>query len=531
MSFTGDSWKPNRKQEQFLSLPTSIREGAYAGGAGSGKTDILLVYGIINRWHENPNFKQVFLRRTFPELRNEVVPRAKLLFRKFDADFNQSNMTFTFPSGATIILGHCQNEDDVHHYDSMEINLFTPDEITSFTEYQYLYIGFTRVRTNDKKLPAIIRCAGMPGGVGHSWFKKRFVDPDPLGNKIIVGRGGNKRIFVFATQGDNPHVDPNYKQSLEALPEAEKRAKLYGDFDAYLGQVFEEFRDRSYPDEPDNAVHVIEPFEIPDWWPKIVIGDWGYAAMTWIGYGAISPDKRLYIYREQWWRRTKIEEWAPYVREWIDAENPRIIKFCKSAKQDRGQEHTIQEQIETALGRPIELSANSPGSRVAGKSLLHEYLRWKTTYSPSQEPRVYSEDYSQWLIRNRPLDEYKSYINSFNPPEEETNIPKLQIFDTCPILISAIKAATYAKAREGVPAEDIAEFDGDDPLDGIRYMVDTADSYFDEASDEFEKIQAREELLKKLSNTQDFTAFYRNAHRIEATGKIQSVRRFHRARH
>jgi len=169
-----NEWKPSPKQEAFLAIPTSIKEAAYLGGAGSGKSDILLIYGICHRWHEHSKFKQVFLRRTFPELRTEIVPRTKELYTKFGATFNKTDMMWTFPrldqyggtgvanDGAIIMLGHCENEDDAHKYDSMEINLFTPDEITSFTEYMYLYIGFTRVRTGDPELPAAhVRRAGV----------------------------------------------------------------------------------------------------------------------------------------------------------------------------------------------------------------------------------------------------------------------------------------------------------------------------------------------------------------------------------
>ena len=217
----------------------------------------------------------------------------------------------------------------------------------------------------------------MPGGIGHTWTYKRFIKPYPKGGKIIVGSGGNKRIYIHSTLEDNKHIDPTYKQSLQGITiEAERKAKLLGDWDAYQGQVFDEFRDRKFEDEPDNALHVIEPFDIPQWWPRIVIGDWGFAAMTWIGYAAISPSKRVYIYREQYWVKTKIAEWAPHVKLYIDKECPRLIRFCKSARQDRGQEHTIQQQIEDELGQSIELSNNTPGSRVAGKLLIHEYLRW-----------------------------------------------------------------------------------------------------------------------------------------------------------
>ena len=517
MAVNTNEWKPSKKQEEFLSIPTSIKEAAYLGGAGSGKSDILLMYAIVHRWHEHPKFKQVFLRRTFPELRSEIVPRAKFIYTKFGATFNKTEMIWTFPSGAMIFLGHCENESDVSKYDSMEINLFTPDEITSFTEYMYLYIGFTRVRTATPDLPAIIRTAGMPGGIGHSWTKKRFVDPEKRGGKIIVGRGGNKRIMIFATQADNPHIDPNYKKSLEALPEAERNAKLYGDFDSYLGQVFTEFRDHKIVDEPEHALHVCEPFDIPEWWPRIVVGDWGFTAMTWIGYAAISPSRRIYIYREQYWIKTKIAEWAPYVKANIDREHPRLVRFCQSAAQKRGEEHTIQEQIEAELKVPVELSQNSAGSRVAGKMMIHEYLRWTSKFVPLEEMPKYNEEYAMWIMRNRGMNEYKAYMNSFNPQEPENNLPKLQIFrDCCPILVNAIKACSYDKPKNNKAAEDIAEFEGDDPIDGLRYLVNAADGFFDEANTEFKRVQAQQQVMDKLSNTNDWTAFYRNMERIES---------------
>jgi hypothetical protein len=539
-----NEWKPSLKQTEFLSVPTTVKEAFYGGGAGSGKSELLLMFPLIHKWHTNHKFKQVFMRRTYPELRSEILPRSRDFYTKFGATLNKTEMTWTFPredqyggtgrsnEGAMIFLGHCENEDDARKYDTMEINLFTPDELTSYTEWIYLYIGFTRVRTSHPDLPAIIRAAGMPGGIGHSWVKKRFIDPAINGGKIIVGKGGNKRIFIFATQSDNPYIDPNYKTSLEALPEAEKKAKLYGDFNAYLGQVFTEFRDRRYLDEPPNAIHVIEPFDIPQWWPKIVIGDWGFAAMTWIGYAAISPSRRVFIYREQHWIKTKIAEWAPHVKLYIDRESPRLIRFCKSAGQDRGQEHTIQQQIEEEIGQPIELSNNTPGSRIAGKSLIHEYLRWQPKLIMSETERSnYNDDYAMWIMRNRGLNEYKSYLKSFEPQEPELNLPKLQIFNgACPILVEAIKACSYDKPKGNKPAEDVAEFEGDDPIDALRYLVDACEGFFDDANEEFKKIQKQEALIQKLSADNDWTAFYRNSQKLESESE-ESIKPVGRYRH
>jgi len=555
VAFDRGFWRPNKKQEKFLSLPNTIFEGFYGGGNASGKSDVLLVYGLIHRWHENPKFKQVFMRRTYPELKNEIVPRSREIYPKFGATFNKTDMIWTFPrpgelggsgvrTGAMIFLGHCELDDDAHKYDSMEINLFTPDELTTFTEFIYLHIGFTRVRTSDPNLPAIIRAAGMPGGIGHTFVKKRFVSPYPQGNRIIVGKGNVKRVYVHSTVADNPHADKEYSQRLDGIPsEAERKARKFGDWDAYQGQVFDEFRDRKYPDEPENALHVIPPFEIPSWWPRMFIGDWGFAAMNYIGYYAISPSKRLYLYRERYWLKTKVEVWAPELKADIDREKPRVVKFCKSVSQERGLEHTIQSQIEEAIGMPIELSLNSPGSRVAGKLLLHEYMRWKPKpVIPHSEMPIYSEEYAMWLLRNKGMIDYKSYLSLFDAPEPEANIPKLQIFCCeaenheghefcCPIMIDSIKACSYDKpSKEGKPAEDVAEFNGDDPYDDIRYAVDSAEHYYEIAGKEFARVQKQEQLTQALQNTQDFTAFYRNMKTLESRPAMQAVSRFHRGR-
>lgn len=546
-------WRPSRKQRIFLSIPFEIKEALYGGGAGSAKTDTLVMFGLVHRWHENPKFKQVLLRRTYSELKNEVMGRCNSVYPRFGASFNKSDMMYTFPrpdqfgsgahpAGAIIKLGHCEDENDVHQYDSMEIPLFTPDEITLLTEYIYLYISQERNRAPiDSGLPSITRAAGMPGGIGHKFTKRRFVAPCKEGGKVIIGRGGNLRIYIHATLADNPHIDPTYRKSLEGRPEAEKRAKLHGDWDSYEGQVFDEFRDKKFPDEPDNALHVVRPFNIPDYWLKFTIGDWGYAAMCYVAFYAISPDKRLYQYRELGFLKTKIKEWGPIVKQFIDRENPRVVKFCKSAGQDRGQDQTIQEQISEALDLSIELTNNSPGSRIAGKMLLHEYLRWKALPEiPKESVPNYNDEYARFLLRNKGLIRYNEYLEQFKPPTRENNIPKLQIFlcdklgtheghPNCnPMVIEAIKACSYDKPKDDKPVEDVKEFNGDDPYDTVRYAVDTGESLLLEAEQEFEYIAKQQALINQLNQTTDFTAFYRNMGALESSTKIGPVGRYRR---
>ncbi len=133
-----------------------------------------------------------------------------------------------------------------------------------------------------------------------------------------------------------------------------------------------------------------------------------------------------------------------------------------------------------------------------------------------------------WLMRNKGLNEYKEYLLSFDTPVDEV-LPKYQMFNTCPLAAQAIKSCIYAKSREGVPSEDVAEFDGDDPYDGQRYALDTAERFFIEAVQEMEEVEKRQDITDKLNNTQDWTAFYRMHQKIEAdTNDIyKPVRMFH----
>jgi hypothetical protein len=143
----------------------------------------------------------------------------------------------------------------------------------------------------------------------------------------------------------------------------------------------------------------------------------------------------------------------------------------------------------------------------------------------------YDEEYAMWIMRNRGMDEYKAYMNSFLPQEEETNIPKLQILEgACPMLIEAIKACSYDKPKNNKVVEDIMEFEGDDPIDGLRYLVDAAEGFFDESNEEFKKIQKQEILVQKLAATNDWTAYYRNSAKLEE-GTEDTIKPVGRYRH
>lgn len=521
-------WKPTKKQEQFISCPFEVFEALYGGAAGSGKSEILILLPIIYKFHDHPLFKGLIMRRTFPELEAEIIKRSVEWYPSTGAVYNESKREWRWPRGASIKFGHAEKEQDVRKYDSAQYNYFAPDESTSFTEFQYRFISFSRVRSRSADLPAIVRAATNPGNIGHVYFRDRFVAPFKEGGRIIKdSKTGLLRLFIQATIRDNPHLleaNPQYVQMLENLPEAEKRAKLLGDWYTFTGQVFNEFRVDPLPGEPEIAKHVIESFEIPSWWPRIVGIDWGYEAMTWIGWGAVSPKGQVFIYREYAEKGKKTIDWiADFINATCEKQEERdaiqTIRICHSAAQNRGEPLNILSQVRAAVleaGMKASVGLGSRG-RINKKLNLHEYLRWKPKIDVlAKYGQPFDADLAERIFRMHGTAKYEQYLAMYKESKAEDNLPKLQIFNSCQEVIKAIPACVYEdRAVNGKVSEDVKEFDGDDPYDGVCILLDAVKDYIVEHAVELEKLKKEDDARIQLYNSGDQTAFYRRMEILE----------------
>ena len=274
-----------KKQKLFLDADES--EVLFGGAAGGGKSYGQMVDALLFAL-KYPGSKQLVLRRTFAELEKSLIRTSLALFPRELYSFNSSSHTGKFKNSSCIDFGYCATENDVYQYQSAEYDCVRFDELTHFTEAQYIYL-ISRVR-GANSYPKQIKSSTNPGGIGHSWVKARFVDPYPP-RTPFVGDDGMKRIFIPSLLDDNAFLtrgDPDYKKRLLALPERERRALLDGDWNIFDGQYFSEF---------SAAKHVCTPFEIPAGWRKYRTIDYGLdrLACLWI---AVSPDGCAYVYRE-----------------------------------------------------------------------------------------------------------------------------------------------------------------------------------------------------------------------------------------
>lgn len=278
-----------KKQKKFIN--SEAFETLFGGAAGGGKSYGQLVDALLYAL-KYPKSKQIIFRSTFADLEKSLI-RVSLDFYPLSiANYNNSKHTWKFDNGSIIDFGYIQYEKDVYQYQSAEYDVIRFDELTHFTEYMYTYM-ISRCR-GANPYPKGMKSSTNPGGVGHVWVKERFIDigePNVIHNCKLETGEEVTRIFIPSLVTDNKFMleyDPDYIKRLDALPEKERKALKYGDWDIYDGMFFPEFKRR---------IHVIEPFEIPDNWNRYIAMDYGLDMFA-VLFVAIDTKGKAYVYNE-----------------------------------------------------------------------------------------------------------------------------------------------------------------------------------------------------------------------------------------
>lgn len=236
------------------------------------------------------------------------------LYPRGIATYNSSKHTWKFKNGSIIDFGYIDNEKDVYQYQSAEYDIIRFDELTHFTEYMYVYM-ISRCR-GANPYPKGLKSSTNPGGIGHSWVKERFIDigkPNEIHECLLLPDKPDKstRIFIPSLVQDNKFMldyDPDYIKRLDMLPEKERQALKYGDWEIYDGMFFPEFKRRT---------HVIEPFVIPDEWFRYISIDYGLDKFA-VLFHAVDTRGTDYVYNEIHESNLIVSEAANKLKEFPD---------------------------------------------------------------------------------------------------------------------------------------------------------------------------------------------------------------------
>ena len=387
-------FRPN-EGPQTAFLASSEREVLYGGAAGGGKSYAMLADPL--RYLSHPQFSGLLLRRTTEELR-ELVWKSQELYPKIipGIKWSERKMQWTSPSGGRLWLSYLDRDDDVLRYQGLSFCWIGFDELTQWpTPFAWDYLR-SRLRSIAPDLPVFMRATTNPGGAGHVWVKKYFVDPSPPGtefwatdvdgNTLKFPTGHTKagkplfqRKFIPAKLFDNPYLakSGDYETMLLSLPENQRKRLLEGNWDVAEGAAFPEF---------SREIHVIAPFDIPKNWSRFRACDYGYSSYSAVLWFAIAPDGQLIVYRELYVSKVLAKDLANKVLHLEEADGTILYgvldSSCWHRRGDTGPSLAEQMITQGCRWRPSDRSA---GSRIAGKNEVHRRLQVQEAFGDVEE--------------------------------------------------------------------------------------------------------------------------------------------------
>jgi hypothetical protein len=267
-------------QTALISCP--VFEVFFGGARGGGKTD-----GVLGDFLEHADtYGQhaigLMLRRQRTEL-IETIERSKQIYGPLGWTYHEQDKMWRAPDGARLRFAYLERDADAEAYQGHSYTRLYVEEIGNFPSDRPILKLMATLRSGAG-VPVGFRATGNPGGPGHQWVKARYIDPAPLGFRIIKDAVSDlERVYIPSRVGDNSYLGESYVQQLKASgSEQLVKAWLQGDWDIVEGAFFDCW---------DAKKHVVRPFEIPGGWTRFRSGDWGSAKPFSFGWWAVVTDK------------------------------------------------------------------------------------------------------------------------------------------------------------------------------------------------------------------------------------------------
>lgn len=407
-------WKPN-DGPQTKALQTTAYETLYGGARGGGKTDAGLVWLAKPYLLTAPNARALVIRKNGDDLA-DWIDRAARLYSRYGAVVTGKPALIRFPSGYKIRTGHLKDDQAYTKYQGQEYQRMVIEELTQIAQEKNYIQLLGSCRSTIDGIDARIFCTTNPGGVGHGWVKKRFIDPSAWGIKFMGGDTGRTRVFIPAKVEDNPTLmqsDPNYVKYLEGLKDSDVelyKAWRLGDWDTFAGQYFREFR---------RDVHVYPPFSPRKDLTKIAGMDWGrtdpfaFLAAVLLPVKYTGRDKtdvfateekdytfnRVVVYQEAYGTEKSPKEWAETMNQkadiaglqWVQCDNMIFNPQNDTSRSIADQFYDFDERFRGKL-KPASKE------RIGGWEEIHNWL----SLAPDGKPYMMLTETCQNLIRTLP---------------------------------------------------------------------------------------------------------------------------------
>jgi phage terminase large subunit len=413
--------------------PTAI---GYGGARGGGKSHWLLAQMGVDDCQRVPGLKCLLLRKVGKANMEHFEDLRRRLFGLLPHEFTAYRGILTFKNGSRIVAGHFQNEKDIDAYLGLEYDVIGIEEATTLSSRKHSDIS-TCCRTSKPNWRPRIYSTSNPGGVGHAWYRTKFVIP-------YVEKKETETRFIPARVGDNRFNNPEYTKILANLTGWQKRAWFEGDWDIAAGQFFTTFR---------REVHAVETFDdtrAREWFAAM---DYGFTHYTVVLLGCTDGDGNVFVVYEHAERL-----WLP--QRHAVAVNAMLARHCVfESRASRG---------ESPNKRPLQISD------------LKRFVAGADVFSKQSDGTTVAAQYAKLGIRltcanTDRVNGWAEILSRFGDPSVGI-APRLFIHRRCGRLLECLPSLQHDPNRP----EDVLKIDadedgigGDDSADALRYLVAT----------------------------------------------------------
>lgn len=403
-------------QAKFLACPAN--EILYGGARGGGKSYGLLLDWVAHAGRYGKEARGILFRRTMPEL-EDMLDKARELLPRMGWKYFEQKKTWMSPQGAALKMRYLERDQHADRYQGHAYTWVGLDEAGSWPRPDPIDKLRATLRSAAGVKPRMVLSAN-PGGAGHNWIKRRYVDPAKPYTLQAEITGGSRWTLTYipARFSDNrilQQADPGYiDRATDRLPDWLARAWRDGDWNIVAGGMFD--------DVWHESVHAVEPFDIPSGWRVDRSFDWGSSKPFSVGWWAESDGTDI-EYPDGSKRSTqrgdlfRIAEWYGWNGEpntGVKATAAEIARGIKRIEKDMGHRvhpgpadssiydvenaNSIASDME-AVGVRWERADKGPGSRKQG----WEKLRERLTNSVKREgPGLYVFSTCRQFIRTVP---------------------------------------------------------------------------------------------------------------------------------
>ena len=412
-------YEPNQRQALFHMASEDYV--VYGGAKGGGKSCALVEEALA--WgYEHPMANMYIFRETYDSLEQNIIREWKEKIPDVLYKYNEGKHTAKLLNGTIINFRFVANEDDATKYQGVSMDWLGVDELTKHTE-KTIQILLSCLRSAKGFKPKF-RATCNPGGKGHVWVRDTYILATDYGKHTVKDETiGVTLKFIPATVYDNEVLmknDPAYVKRLENLPENEKQAFLYGNWDIFEGRFFGEWSEKT---------HVIKPFEIPKQWKKYVSIDWGYKDYCSVLWHAVDG-KHIYTYRELHVKETSVRDVAHMIKSLMP----------------------YDEKIEYWVGSPDMWQSRGTGDTFHGENIADIFAGERIYWQKADNSRIVG-----WQVMRETM------LNT------EDGKPRWQVFSSCTNLVRCIPLAQYDDKNIEDMATDPHEIT--DALDAARYFL------------------------------------------------------------